>query len=234
MKRDMNTLGLIGGTTWVSTMDYYRIINEEVNKILGGNNSAKLFLYSINFQDAVDLNVKKDTAGMKRLVLDAVKAIVGAGADGLMLCANTLYKFADDIEKEFLIPLIHIADETSKEIIKTGVKKAGLMGTLTTMEEPFYRDRLRKSGIETIIPEVRDRHYIHDSIYHDFSKGIFKKEAKEQFLKIIDDLHEKGAEGIILGCTEIPLLLNQADTDVPLFDTLKIHASAGARFVAGN
>jgi len=230
----MKTLGLIGGTTWVSTVDYYKIINEEVNRVLGGNNSAKLILYSINFKEAVDLNMKKDIAGMKRLVMDAVKAIVGAGAEGLMLCANTLHKFADEIEEEFRIPLIHIVDETSKEIIKAGIKTTGLMGTLITMEEPFYRNRLLKSGIETIIPDENDRHYINDNIYHDFSKGIFKKETKERFLKIINDLHGKGAEGIILGCTEFPLFLHQSDTHVALFDTLKIHAIAGARFVAGN
>ena len=230
----MKTLGLIGGTTWVSTLDYYRHINKEVNNLLSGHNSAKLVLYSFNFQELVSLQDKNDYEGFKGLLLNAAKALSHGGIDGIMLCANTLHKYADAVEEAAGIPLIHIADETASEIKKSGFKTVGLLGTKTTMGEAFYKDKLRDHGITAIVPGEREQEYIHRAIFDELGKDIFKDDTRQELLRIMQDLQKRGAEGIILGCTEIPLIIKPEHTSIPMFDTLVIHAGAGARFVVSH
>jgi aspartate racemase len=227
----MKTLGLIGGTTWVSTTDYYRLINKEVNQKLGGHHSARLILYSINFQDAVTFQENKDFDGMKRLLTDAGKSLTEAGADGILLCANTIHKYADDVKKVTGLPLIHIADETGKAIVNEGFNSVGLLGTRPTMSEPFYRERLAGHGISTLVPSEKDQWFIHRAIFDELGKDIFLDETRQELLRIMNDLSKQGAEAIILGCTEIPLIIKPGHTDLPMFDTLQIHAKAAAGFI---
>lgn len=228
----MKTIGMIGGTTWVSTSDYYRLINQEVNKLLGGLNSAKLILYSVNFQEAYDFYSRKDFEGQKNLLLDAVKRLVNAGVDGLILCANTLHKYADPITEIIRIPLIHIAEETAKAILEKGLSNVALLGTATTMQETFYTDILKSFGITTMVPSPEDQVFINDIIFSELAKDIFKDSTRKRLLEIMDRLSEGGAQGMILGCTELPLIIKPEHTSLALFDTLHIHAEAAARFVA--
>lgn len=226
----MKTIGLIGGTGWVSTQEYYRLINMEVNKSLGGLNAARCILYSFNYNDIAELNQKNDHQAILEMVIDASKKLESVGAECIALCANTLHFYADDLQKQISTPIVHIASATAKEIGKRGLSKVGLLGTKMTMEEDFYKNRLKDSHIETVIPEVRERAYIHRTIYNELIKNVFLDKTKEEFLIIIRNLQKQGAEGMILGCTEIPLLIKQADTDIPLFSTLEIHAKAIAEF----
>lgn len=222
----MKTIGLIGGTTWVSTVDYYRLINQQVNKKLGGLSSAKILLYSVNFAEfnpPVDPN---EWGELTQKFSDISKVLERGGADCIAFCANTPHLIADTIQQIIHIPIIHIGEETAKAAAKYNFKKVGLLGTRITMEQAFYRDKLSKYGIETIIPELEDRKFIHSSILDEMAKEIFKEETKQRYLEIIEKLISKGAEGIVLGCTEIPILIKQEDCDKPLFDTTLIHVSA--------
>ena len=228
----MKTLGMIGGTTWVSTQDYYRYINSEVNRMLGGLNSAKLVLYSINFQEAKDYVDKKDYESMKILLMNGVRKLVAAGVDGIMLCANTMHKYAKEAKEVSGLPLIHIADVTAVEINKQGLKTVGLLGTKITMEEPFYKDNLKSHGITAIVPEVTDQAYVNRIIFDELGKDVFREETRQKLLSIMEELHSRGAKGIILGCTEIPLIIKPEHTSLPLFDTLYLHARAAAKFIA--
>ena len=228
----MKTLGLIGGTSWVSTADYYRIINREVNRLLGGHHSARLILYSLDFQVAYDLHHRKDFEGQRNLLMNAARKLKAAGAEGLMLCANTTHKYADDLLMEIGLPLVHIADETAKVIKEKGISTVGLTGTATTMQETFYSDRLRKYGIETLVPSRKEQEYIHNAIFEELVKDILLDSTRDKLLHIMNGLKDLGAEGIILGCTEIPLIIKPEHTQLVLFDTLTIHATAAARFVA--
>ena len=228
----MKTLGMIGGTTWVSTLDYYRNINTEVNRILGGLHSAKLVLYSINFQEAKDFVDKKDFTSMKNLLLEGVKKLVDTGVDGIMLCANTMHKYAEEVKSFTGLPLIHIADVTAAEINMQGLRTVGLLGTRITMEEPFYKDNLKGHGITTIVPETADQIYVNRVIFDELAKDIFTDKTRKRLLNIMERLHSMGAEGIILGCTEIPLIIKPGHTSLPMFDTLYLHSKAGARFIA--
>lgn len=227
----MKTIGLIGGTSWVSTVDYYRIINQEVNRQLGGHNSARLILYSVNFQDAYDLHHRKDFEGQRNLLLNAAMKLKAAGAEGLILCANTTHKYADYIEEKTGLPLIHIADETARVIQEKGISTVGLTGTATTMQESFYADRLMKYGIKTLVPSPEEQAYIHNAIFDELVKDILLDSTRQRLIDIMNELKNKGAEGIILGCTEIPLIVKPEHTPLVLFDTLTIHATAAARFV---
>lgn len=222
----MRTIGLIGGTGWVSTVEYYRFINEGINKKLGGLNSAQCFIYSFNYAEIDTLVKKDDLDAVYKLVLDAAKKLKTCSVDCLVLCANTLHQYVDKLEKVVDLPIVHIADATAKVIKQKGLTKAGLLGTKFTMEMDFYTKRLSSAGIETIVPEKAEREYIHDKIINEMLHDNFKKETRERFLSIIDDLQTKGAEGIILGCTEIPLLIKQEDVNLPLLNTLEIHAEA--------
>jgi aspartate racemase len=230
IEKQMKTIGMIGGTGWPSTLEYYRIINQETNKRLGGLNSAKIILSSFNYADIDNLNKVEDHAGVRRLVLSAMEKLKKASVDFIILCANTLHQYADNLEKETGLKIVHIADATSKEIGRKGLTKIGLLGTKFTMEMDFYTKRLSNSGIESLVPEKPEREFIHNAIMNELLKEEFKEETKEKFLNIINDLEQRGAPGIVLGCTEIPLLIKQNDTHLPVFNTLEIHAKAAVDF----
>jgi len=226
----MKTLGLIGGTSWASTVEYYRIINQEVNKRLGGLNSAKIFLYSVNQEEIKPPANASEVAHLAEFLTAIAKKMEAAGAECLLLCANTPHVAAEIVQKNIRIPLIHIAEVTAKAIAKLSIKKVGLLGTKFTMEQPFYKDVLAKSGIVTIVPDETEREYINKTIFSELGKMILKDETKKKYLEIIGKLVQEGAEGIILGCTEIPLLIKQSDCSAPLFDTVEIHAMAAVEF----
>lgn len=226
----MKTIGMIGGTGWTSTLEYYRIINQETNRRLGGLNSAKIIMTSFNYAEIDELNKSEDHAGVYKMVLDSALKLKKCSVDCFVLCANTLHQYVEALEKEVDIPVVHIADATAKEIKKNSISTIGLLGTRFTMEMDFYSKRLKEQGIESIIPEKPEREFIHNAIMSELLKEIFKASTKERFLKIIDELEQKGAEGIVLGCTEIPLLIKQTDTQLPVFNTLEIHAKAAVDF----
>lgn len=226
----MKTIGMIGGTGWTSTLEYYRLINQETNKRLGGLNSAKIVMTSFNYAEIDALNKKEDHAGVYKLVLDSASKLKSCSVDCLVLCANTLHQYVEALEKEIGIKVVHIAYATADEIKKFKIKKIGLLGTRFTMEMDFYTRRLKVKGIESIVPEKPERDFIHNAIMDELLKEQFKKETKDKFLKIIDDLEQKGAQGIVLGCTEIPLLITQKDIHLPVFNTLEIHSKAAVDF----
>jgi aspartate racemase len=226
----MKTIGLIGGTGWVSTLEYYRLINEETNKQLGGHNAARCILYSFNYADINECNLREDHEGVYKLVLDAARKLKNALADCIVLCANTLHQYAERIVEEVRLPIIHIADATAVEIKEQELSTIGLLGTKFTMEMDFYKKRLSEASINTIVPEKSERLFIHNTIMNELLKERYTTESKKRFLEIIIDLEQKGAQGIVLGCTEIPLLIKQADTHLPVFNTLEIHAKATVDF----
>jgi aspartate racemase len=226
----MKTIDMVGGTGWLSTVEYYRIINQETNKRLGGLNAAKIILISLNYSEIDALNKVEDYAGVYKLVLDAALKLEQYGVDGVMLCANTSHQYVVELEKEISVPVIHIADAAAKEITKKGLSKIGLLGTKLTMEMDFYTKKLSEAGIESLVPEKPDREFIHSSIMNELLVEEFRAETKERFLKIINDLEQRGAQAIVLGCTEIPLLIKQDDFHLPVFNTLEIHAKAVVDF----
>jgi aspartate racemase len=230
----LKTIGLIGGTTWVSTLEYYRLLNMDTNKRLGGLSSAKCILHSFNYAEIIELNKAEDHKEITRLVINAAQKLENASADCLLLCANTMHMYVDELLKHTSLPLIHIADAAAVEIKKQGLTRVGLLGTIWTMEKDFYIKRLADAGIKTIVPEIPGREFIHKSIMEEFAKEIFLEETKDKFLKIINDLEQKGAQGIVLGCTEIPLLIKQADCHLPIFNTLELHAKAAVEFAVGD
>jgi aspartate racemase len=226
----MKTIGLIGGTSWLSTIEYYRLINISINKRLGGHNAARCILYSFNYADIDKLNQVEDHVGVGKLVLDAARILRKASAEFIVICANTLHQYADEIQKEINLPVVHIADATASEIKGRGLSKIGLLGTIFTMEMDFYTKRLNSAGIESLVPEKSERLFIHNAIMNELLKELFNSETKRRFLTIIKTLEQKGAQGIVLGCTEIPLLIKQEDTSLPVFNTLEIHAQAAVDF----
>ena len=226
----MKTIGLIGGTTWLSTVDYYKLINRKVNEKLGGESSAKILLYSVDFAEYRKLAEEGKWDEMSARLCPVAKMLERAGAECLLLCANTLHIIANDIRKSINIPLIHIAEETVNQIKKSGLKKVGLLGTRFTMEKDFYKKILIENQIEPLIPGDDERIFIHNSIFDELGKEIFKPETKKKYIDIIDKLIKNGAEGIILGCTEIPLIIKQEDCPVPVFNTTEIHANAIVEF----
>lgn len=227
----MKPIGFIGGLTYVSSLEYYRYINEIANEKLGGTDTVEIIMYSVNFGEIKTLTEAGDWKNILKIISRKAQTIEAAGAGCILVGANTMHKIADEIQATLKIPLIHIADAVAKEILKKGFKKVGLIGTKYTMQLGFYTDRLAKYGIETIIPEQEDIEYINYTIYNEFSKNIFTAEAKANYLKIIAKLKAEGAEGIIGGCTEIPILIKDGDCDIPIFDTAKIHSAAGVEFV---
>jgi len=226
----MKTIGMIGGTGWPSTLEYYRIINQETNRRLGGLSSAKIMLSSFNYAEIDLLNKKEDHAGVYQLVLEAAQKLKKASADFFIICANTLHQYVDDLEKETNLKIVHIADATAKEIKRKGLSKIGLLGTKFTMGMDFYTKRLQNQGIESVVPQKPEREFIHNAIMNELLKEEFRAETKAKFLNIINDLEQHGAQGIVLGCTEIPLLIKQNDTHLPVFNTLEIHAKASVDF----
>jgi aspartate racemase len=231
----MKLLGLVGGMSWESTVDYYKVINQLVNESLGGWNSAKILLYSVNFEEILSLQNRNEWDKIADMVSGICTRLEKAGCSALIICSNTMHKIADRIKKNISIPLINVIDETAKAIRAKDIKNIGLLGTKFTMEEDFYTDKLTHDyNLNPIVPVEKERKYIHEAIYNQFAKGIFSSKTKMEFLEIIKNLREKGAEGIILGCTEIPLLIKKEDVNIPLFDTLKIHLRSAVDFCLKN
>jgi aspartate racemase len=227
----MKLLGLIGGMSWESTIEYYRIINKLVKNRLGDWNSAKILLYSVNFQEILPLQNKNKWNRIADIMTNICKKFQSVGCSAIVICSNTMHKIADIVEKRIEIPIINVIDETGKILNKLNVKTAGLLGTKFTMEGEFYITRLKKKySLKVIIPEKSERDYIHDKIYNEFAKGNFLDETKKKFLKIINDLKKRGTEAIIIGCTEIPMLIKPQDVDITLIDTLKVHIQAAVDF----
>jgi aspartate racemase len=226
----MKTIGMIGGTGWPSTLEYYKIINQETNRRLGGLSSAKIMLSSFDYGEIDALNKKDDHAGVYKLVLDAAQRLKKASIDFIIICANTMHQYVDALESKTGLKIVHIADATAVEIAKKSISKIGLLGTRFTMEMDFYTKRLQDKGIESIVPPKSDRKFIHNVIMDELLKENIKDESKKKFLTIINDLESNGAKGIVLGCTEIPLLIKQKDTHLPIFNTLEIHAKAAVDF----
>ena len=223
----MKTIGLLGGMSWESTTDYYRTINTGVKENQGGLHSAQVALYSIDFGTMEKLQQKNDWQGAADLLIDAALKVQAAGADFLLICTNTMHKVADQVEASLQIPLLHIADATAEKLVADGIKTVGLLGTAFTMEEDFYRGRLkRKFDLEVITPSASDRDVVHNVIYQELCVGKTSNESKSEYLRIIEALADDGAEAVILGCTEIGMLIKQSDSPVKLYDTAKIHAEA--------
>ena len=226
----MKTLGIIGGLSWFSTAVYYRTINQLTNQQLGDSHSARLLLYSVDFNDFNVLQEKNDWDKIERMLTDIALKLQTAGADCIVMATNTPHLVADTVRKKIKIPLLHIAEETAKEIVRQKKVKVGLLGTKFTMENSFFKDRLTNFGIETIVPDNADRDFIHASIFNELTKGIFKEESKTKYVDIIDKLKANGANGVIFGCTEIALLISQADSSITVFDTTVIHSKAAVDF----
>ena len=227
----MKKLGLVGGISWVSTIDYYRFINEGINEKLGGLNFAECIIYSLNFDDFQRNNTANNWEATFELIAGACENLKRGGAEGIVLCANTAHAVAEKVEQKIQLPLIHIVTATANEINKQGIKKVGLLGTKFTMEMDFYKNKLNEHNVESIVPasqEIRD--YLQQTIKEELGRGVIKEETKKAFISIIHQLIKDGAEGIILGCTEIPILINQEDLSVPVFDTTKIHSRAAVEF----
>ena len=225
----MKTLGLIGGMSWESTIPYYRIINETIRERLGGLHSARLLLYSVDFHDIEQLQQAGvwDEAG--RILADAARSLEATGAEGLALCTNTMHKVAAAIEAAVTIPLLHIADPTAAAVKAAGLQTVGLLGTRFTMEQDFYRGRLmERHGLIVLIPDPADREIVHRVIYEELCQGDLQAESRTQYRQIMQRLVEKGAEGMILGCTEIALLVGPEDAPIPVFDTTRLHARYAA------
>jgi len=223
----MKTMGLIGGMSWESSLEYYRIINTKVKNELGGLHSAKCILYSVDFEEIEVLQHDEKWDELTRIMIDAAKRLEQAGVDLVLICSNTMHKLADEVQKNINIPLLNIADATAQVCKQRNVQKLGLLGTRFTMEQDFYRGRLAdKHNLDIIIPEMEERKIIHSVIYNELCLGKLLESSKQNFIQIIDKLLQRGADGIILGCTEIPLLVKQKDISVPLFNTTTIHAEA--------
>ena len=220
----MRTIGLLGGMSWESTALYYQGINQRVKQELGGLHSAEVVLVSVDFQVIEDLQNKNQWKEAGRILSEAALQVEIAGADFLLICTNTMHKVAPQIESAISIPLLHIADATADEIKKRGMTRVGLLGTNFTMEQEFYAGRLEKRhGLKVLVPEKEDREIVHRVIYEELVLGIQKDESREEYLRIIEDLRKKGAEGVIEGCTEIGMLVQQKHTNIPLFDTTELH-----------
>ncbi|MDP4245693.1 MAG: amino acid racemase [Bacteroidota bacterium] len=226
----MKTLGLIGGTTWLSTIDYYRIINQEVNRQLGELHSAKLILYSIDFDEFKTLADAGDWPKLTEWFAGIAQELHTAGADAIVLCANTLHLMVPKLEQLLQIPIIHVADATVCELRSQAIRKTVLLGTRFTMEAAFFKDKLLEQGIEVMTPDKDERQFIHHTIFAELDRGLLLPETKVRYLAIIENLIAKGAGSVILGCTEIPLLIKPEDCTVPVFDTTLIHAKAAAKF----
>ena len=230
----MKTIGLIGGISWQSTIVYYRVINQRTNELLGGSHSAKVLLYSVDFDEVALMQHEGRWDDFKELLIDVAKRLERGGADFFLICANTPHIVADGVEKAVGIPLVHIGDATGAAIQQAGLKKVGLLGTRYTMEEDFLKRRLLdKFGIEAFVPEKEDRDVVHRVIYDELVKGVIRDESRAEYLKIIETLTAEGAEGIVLGCTEIPLLVTPNDTDAVLFDTTSLHAGRAVELALG-
>ena len=227
----MKTIGLIGGMSWESSIEYYRIINETVKEKLGGLHSAKSIMVSVDFAEVEILQHQGKWTEAARMMVDAAMSLENGGADFIVICTNTMHKAADEIQANVKIPLLHIADATAQLVKDAGIQTIGLLGTRFTMEEEFYKGRLsEKYGLNVIIPNAQEREIVHRIIYDELVIGEIRQHSKEKYIGIIENMVDQGAEGIILGCTEIGLLIHQQDCRVPLFDTTTIHAEAAVEY----
>jgi len=232
--RPIKTIGIIGGVSWASSIEYYRIMNELVRDRLGGVSSAQILMFSIEFGEFSKQERMADRGDwtlMTKTIIDAAQRLKRGGADFIVIASNTLNSLADTIELKVGLPVLHIADATGEAVRKKGLHTVALLGTKYTMEQPFYRDRLKKYGIKVVIPDEKERDYINSVIFDQLCANRITKESRDGFKKIIDRLHkEEGAEGVILGCTEIPLLIKQENVSIPVFDTTAIHSEAAVEY----
>ena len=229
----MKTIGLIGGMSWESTITYYQVLNETIKQALGGLHSAKCILYSVDFEEIEKCQANGDWDRSAEILSDAAQSLEKAGADYIVICTNTMHKVADEIKRHIYIPLLHIAEMTAVELEKSGITKVGLLGTKYTMQQDFYKYILENRGIHVVIPNEDQVELVNDIIYNELCLGVISNESKQQYLDIIGDLVKSGVQGVILGCTEIGLLVKQDDTDIPLFDTTLIHAKNAALISIG-
>ncbi len=227
----MKTIGIIGGISWLSTIEYYKFVNQIVNERLGGVNAAQVIIYSVNFADIKRLTEADDWNGMATMISHAAIELEKAGADCILIGANTMHKIADTVQAAVRIPVIHVAIVTADAIKKQNLQTVALLGTKYVMQQEFYRNKLSEQGIHVLIPEQDDIDYINNAIYTEFGKGIFLPGTKLRFLQIIDKLTAKGAAGVIFGCTEIPILIQAHECNIPVFDTTLIHATAAVDLV---
>ena len=227
----MKTIGLIGGMSWESSLEYYRIINETVKARLGGLHSAKSLMVSFDFEEIERLQYQGNWREATRLMVEAARQLERGGADFIVICTNTMHKMADEVEASVGIPLLHIADATAVAIKAQGLHRVGLLGTNFTMTEEFYRGRLQQMhGLEVLVPDTAQRQVVHDVIYGELCLGVTKEDSRVQYRRIMAGLAAQGAEGIIFGCTEIGLLVGQADSPVPVFDTTRVHAETAVSY----
>ena len=227
---NLKTIGLIGGMSWESTVTYYKIINETIKEKLGGLHSAKCILYSVDFQEIEECQANGNWEKSGEILGEAAYNLEKAGADFIVICTNTMHKVINQIKEKISVPILHIAEMTAEKILEKGLKNIALLGTKYTMEQDFYKSKLIEKGINVIIPDKNDIEIINEVIYDELCLGTINFNSKKKFLEIVDKLRSKGAEGIILGCTEIGLLIKNEDTDVPLFDTAIIHAEQAAMY----
>lgn len=231
----MKTIGLLGGMSWESTLLYYKQINEEIKNQLGDLHSAKIVLYSVDFDEIEKLQHEGNWEKTAEILIKASQNIEKAGADFLLICTNTMHKVANQVQENIKIPIIHIADSTAKKLQNEGIKRVGLLGTAFTMKENFYKDRISNNfGIEVVTPDEEDIKIVHKIIYEELCLGIINDNSKKEYLRIINELKCKACEGIILGCTEIGILIKQNDTNIKLFDTTKIHALDAVKLALKN
>ena len=230
----MKTIGLIGGMSWESSAEYYRIINQVTKEQLGGLYSAPIVMYSVEFNEIVQLQHEGKWDKLTAIMVDAARRLERAGADLVLICTNTMHKMASEVEQATSLPLLHIADATATRIKEKRLKRVALLGTRFTMEQDFYKGRLaEKHGLEVIVPSAEEMEIVHRIIYNELCLGTILDSSKKEYLRIINNLVNQGAEGVILGCTEIPLLVKQADVAVPIFDTTTIHAQETVKMALG-
>lgn len=226
----MKTIGLIGGMSWESTVEYYRLVNEGIKTRLGGLHSAQCLLYSVDFEEIERFQREGNWEQAAEILIQAARSLEKGGADFIVLCTNTMHKLASSIEKSVNIPLLHIADATAQRIRHMGIQVVGLLGTQYTMEQEFYKERLKDQAIQVMIPEPEDREVVHQVIYGELCLGTIREASRQRYLDIIQTLKDQGAQAVILGCTEIGLLVKPEDTDVILLDTTVIHAEEAVKY----
>ncbi|MGI5447327.1 aspartate/glutamate racemase family protein [Streptomyces sp. CA-243310] len=229
----MKTIGLLGGMSWESTAEYYRLLNEFTRERLGGLHSARCVLYSVDFAEIERLQVQGHWGEAGEMLADAARSLEAAGADLVLLCTNTMHKVADQVQAAVSIPLLHLADATAEAVRARGLRRVGLLGTAFTMEQDFYRGRLAAGGLEVSVPDADERALVHRVIYEELCIGVVREESRTAYREVIAGLVAAGAEGIVLGCTEIELLVGAEDSPVPVFPTARIHAAAAVTAALG-
>ena len=228
--KQTKVIGLIGGMTWESTITYYQVINETVKEALGGLHSAKILLYSVDFAEIEACQSSGDWEKSAAILTKAAKNIEQSGADVIVICTNTMHKIVPQMEKELTIPILHIAEATADSLLRQGIQKVALLGTKYTMTQDFYKDVLTQKGLETLVPNAADIELVNDVIYQELCLGLVLEESRTQYQRIIQELKDRGAEAVILGCTEIGLLIKPEDSSLPVFDTTLIHAEKAAQW----